>query len=193
MFLCLCRIFIQTLMDQSCAYWHFVLQSTNSRRTKKPVQGQQTHLPSHKTCWLSSGEFLQGLHQLDSWEESIKKALLKVYKSCKVDRCHFHDKRKGILRQVSKYKHADWKPSTQPTYYFFYNALTTNFIETRPPNQNSYEHLVIRFHQSCLPYISMPLSFSKLWLPLCSQFIQRGCLLFFKFTFASGIFTCAGV
>lgn len=107
MFLCSCRIFIQTLMDQSCAYWHFVFQSTNSRRTKRPVQGQQTHLPSHKTCWLSSGEFLQGLHQLDSWEESIKKALLKVYKSCKVDRCHFHHKRKGILRQVSKYKHVD--------------------------------------------------------------------------------------
>lgn len=68
-FLSLCTIFIQTLMDQSCACWHFVLQSTNSNRTKKPVQGQQKHLPSHKTCWLSSGEFLQGLLQLDLQEK----------------------------------------------------------------------------------------------------------------------------
>lgn len=95
MFLCLCRIFIQTLMDQSCACWHFVLQSTNSHRTKKPVQAQQKHLPSHKTCWLSSGEFLQGSLQLDSREKSIKKALLQITNFlelnpfCKVGRCHF--------------------------------------------------------------------------------------------------------
>ena len=29
--------------------------------------------------------------------------------------------------------------------------LTTDFIDTRPPNQNSREHLAIRFRQSCAP------------------------------------------
>ena len=31
--------------------------------------------------------------------------------------------------------------------------LTTDFIDTRPSNKNSHEHLAIRFHQSCTPYM----------------------------------------
>ena len=31
--------------------------------------------------------------------------------------------------------------------------FTTDFIDTRPSNKNSGEHLAIRFRQSCAPYM----------------------------------------
>lgn len=55
-----------------------------------------------------------------------------------------------------------------------------SLMRARPSNKN--------FNGNSLPSIirslGISLLFSKIWRPLCSPFVQNGCLIFFKFTMA---------
>ena len=74
---------------------------------------------------------------------------------------------------------------------FSLSLVTTNFHWYATPESN-----LSRAFGDSLPSISWcyrnTAFVSKIWWPLCSLFVQHSCLLFFKFTLASGVLLVQG-
>ena len=67
------------------------------------------------------------------------------------------------------------------TNFYWYATIESNLLQ-------AFGDLLPSIMHSLHGAIRMPDLFLKIWLSLCSLFIQHGCLLFFKFTLASGLF-----
>lgn len=75
--------------------------------------------------------------------------------------------------------------------FHWYATIESNLLQ-------AFGDLLLSIMHSLHGAIRMPDLFLKIWLSLCSLFIQHSCLLFFEFTlasglFAHGVFACAWV